>query len=144
MIRFRILLISIMFSTNFTVNAQNLSSHQWNDRLIIILANDQSSQTLKDQILELKKSQSGLNERRIIVYKAVPGKYQKGLESVKAWEISSNFYEGMKETSADFEVVLIGLDGGVKLRRMEFLKSDELFGVIDQMPMRQAEMKSKF
>lgn len=143
MLRFKILVISMLLITISTVNAQKLSSHQWHDRLVIIIANDQSNQTLKDQVLELKTSQSGLSERRIMVYKAIPGKYQKGLDQEKKWEISGEIYKKVKETSSDFEVVLIGLDGGIKLRRKELLKCHELFGVIDQMPMRRSEMNKK-
>ncbi len=40
-----------------------------------------------------------------------------------------------------FTVVLIGKDGTEKLRRSEPIDADELFGIIDAMPMRQGEMK---
>lgn len=124
-------------------NAQNLSSHQWNDRLVIILVQDQSNQILKNQISELKKSVDGLEDRQIIVYQSQPGKYQKGLGNGNKWEASGEIYKRLKETDSEFEIVLIGLDGGIKLRKRELLKCEELFGVIDQMPMRRSEMNGK-
>jgi hypothetical protein len=42
-----------------------------------------------------------------------------------------------------FQVVLIGKDGGVKLRSSEPVSMKDLFGLIDSMPMRQQEMESK-
>lgn len=42
-----------------------------------------------------------------------------------------------------FMVTLIGKDGGEKLRREVPLVPEELFAVVDAMPMRRAEMKSK-
>jgi hypothetical protein len=39
-----------------------------------------------------------------------------------------------------FEVLLIGKDGGVKLRQQEPVGTDVLFAVIDAMPMRRQEM----
>lgn len=41
-----------------------------------------------------------------------------------------------------FSVVLIGKDGGEKLRRTTPLPPEELFAVVDAMPMRRAEMRS--
>jgi len=42
-----------------------------------------------------------------------------------------------------FQVLLIGKDGGVKLRSSEPVSMKDLFGLIDSMPMRQQEMGSK-
>ena len=39
-----------------------------------------------------------------------------------------------------FEVLLVGKDGGVKLRQETPLSVDDLFATIDAMPMRQREM----
>lgn len=40
-----------------------------------------------------------------------------------------------------FEVVLVGKDGGEKHRSTAVLKPQELFAIIDAMPMRRSEMK---
>ena len=42
-----------------------------------------------------------------------------------------------------FEVVLIGLDGGVKLRKESPLSKEDLYAIIDGMPMRRAELNRK-
>jgi hypothetical protein len=42
-----------------------------------------------------------------------------------------------------FSVVLIGKDGGEKLRRPTPLAPDELFALVDAMPMRRAEMRER-
>ena len=42
--------------------------------------------------------------------------------------------------AATFEVILVGKDGGVKLRREEPVAASELTALIDTMPMRQSEM----
>ena len=143
MSRFRLLAIYLLLSSISTVNAQKLSSRRWNDCLIIIMASDPSNSIILDQTIKFKKSESGLKERKIVIYRALPDKYQIGLNESSAWETSGNIYESMKETNSDFEIVLIGLDGGIKLRREELLTTNELFGVIDQMPMRRAELDKK-
>ena len=42
-----------------------------------------------------------------------------------------------------FSVVLIGKDGGEKLRRTTPLSPDELFAIVDAMPMRRAGMRER-
>lgn len=44
---------------------------------------------------------------------------------------------------AAFSVVLIGKDGGEKLRRTTPLAPADLFALVDAMPMRQAEMRER-
>lgn len=39
-----------------------------------------------------------------------------------------------------FTVLLIGKDGGIKLRSVEPVRPERLFAIIDAMPMRQEEM----
>lgn len=43
----------------------------------------------------------------------------------------------------DFEVVLIGKDGGVKARTSDSSALEDFLGLIDTMPMRRAEVRSK-
>ena len=45
--------------------------------------------------------------------------------------------------SSIFTVLLIGKDGGLKLRREGGVELDEIFSLIDTMPMRQREMREK-
>ena len=42
----------------------------------------------------------------------------------------------------DFEVILIGLDGGIKLRQDQTLLKQDLFRIIDAMPMRRNEIRN--
>jgi hypothetical protein len=46
----------------------------------------------------------------------------------------------LKENKSGFQVLLIGLDGGVKMDQSEIISCKKLFGTIDSMPMRKAEM----
>jgi hypothetical protein len=41
----------------------------------------------------------------------------------------------------EFEIILIGKDGGVKLRSKTPISLEELFSLIDAMPMRRQEMR---
>lgn len=121
-------------------NAQSLSSHRWKDRVLVIYSTDSSNSTLLNQIKELKKDEKGLHDRKIVIYQSIKGKVKQGMTENGNLEVIE--FEGLKrrKPSSEFEIHLIGLDGGVKLTKIELLTNKELFGTIDQMPMRISEM----
>jgi hypothetical protein len=77
----------------------------------------------------LTTDKSGLVERDIVVLSDVsaPGR--------------SQFREALQIDG--FEIFLIGMDGGVKLRSKTPISVEELYAVIDAMPMRRREMRDK-
>lgn len=137
-----ILLISIIFLISSNSYSHDLSAHRWKERLILILAADTNVKLFGDQVDELLKDEKGLIERRLKVYKITPTKYSFGLKD-KNFIGSNIFYKEYKKTNTVFEIILIGLDGGIKLRKKGLLTIDELLSIIDRMPMRQAEIREK-
>jgi bifunctional DNA-binding transcriptional regulator/antitoxin component of YhaV-PrlF toxin-antitoxin module len=43
----------------------------------------------------------------------------------------------------EFAIILVGKDGGIKLNRAEHSQLNDIFALIDAMPMRQEEMRQK-
>ncbi|MEO0728414.1 MAG: DUF4174 domain-containing protein, partial [Bacteroidota bacterium] len=56
---------------------------------------------------------------------------------------SSTLYEQFNTAQAPFQVFLLGLDGGVKLRQQAPVSREDIFDLIDTMPIRRAEMRRK-
>lgn len=129
----------ILLLTMSAAQSQDISSHKWNDRIVLLLTEDVSNETYQKQVAELKTEEQGLKERKLIVYHLQPDSSKKGL-SANQWEKASTLFETYKKTNSGFEFVLIGLDGGIKLQQTEFITSKELFSIIDVMPMRRSEM----
>lgn len=50
------------------VNAQDLSSHQWKDRLIFILIKDLSNADYLKQLDALDEGKKALEERKLVIY----------------------------------------------------------------------------
>lgn len=119
--------------------AQNLEKHQWKHRILLVISND--SAKLNKQISLLKKDVFELTERKLIVYKVSPLMYQKGIEST-SWISSKKLYNAYRKKDTKLEVILIGLDGGIKLRQTKRITSKKLFTLIDGMPMRRQELKN--
>lgn len=123
--------------------AQDLSSHQWKDRLILILTEDTANETYQQQLDELYSDQQGLEDRKLVIYTILPDKFKRDDEAGQGWIQSGELYSKYKESDDSFEILLIGLDGGVKLRQDQFLSNKKLFDRIDQMPMRRRELEQE-
>lgn len=141
-------LIVLFLIPMIAADAQDLSEHRWKNRLVLILMISQETATLKEQYKIFSKDVEGLRERKLVIYTLTPDQFSK-TKYVKedmvntSWVESSNVFKRYKKEGNDFEVVLIGLDGGTKLRQTEILKNDKLFAIIDGMPMRRAEIRRK-
>lgn len=135
--------IFILFFINMnTIYSQNIKSHRWENRLLLILTDKTNSSIYKNQIKELKGHTKGLKERKLIVYQIKKDSYKTGLIENGVWQKSTDLYKTYKKSNTPFEILLIGLDGGIKLRQSELLKCKDLFSTIDVMPMRKSEIKT--
>lgn len=131
-----------MISYSENTKAQDLSNHEWKDRLVLVLVDDITNEKYYSQLEELQSNLEGVQERKIVVYHITPEKFKVGL-SDKEWQKSETIYKRYKNTDSQPEIILLGLDGGVKLRAKEFLSNQKLFDTIDAMPMRMQEMRRK-
>ncbi|SDR97355.1 DUF4174 domain-containing protein [Christiangramia echinicola] len=134
-------MLSIFLTIPLTMHSQSLFEYQWKNRLIVIFTETSNSREFQKQmqILNQNQNQAGLNDRKIKVIHVIPDKHQIVFPEKSGWQ-NSNLYQ-KKESKIDFEVILIGLDGGVKLRETNPVEIEKLFDLIDSMPMRKAEMR---
>lgn len=119
--------------------SQNLEKHQWKERVLLIVADNAENINLAKQLEELRSDIEGLNERKLVVYQFFKDYYKYGLVNEIKGEREPN-NKKYHNSSKSFEIVLIGLDGGVKYKTTEFLDNSSLFAIIDGMPMRRTEL----
>jgi hypothetical protein len=136
-------ILVIMILSSAGMEAQDLAGHRWENRLVLILTDQTENEMYRNQVEELKNQLDGVNERKILVYHITPDSFKVGLSDAK-WLKAETAYSVYKKTDGQPEIILIGLDGGVKLRAEEFLSSQRLFAIIDAMPMRRQEIKGLF
>jgi hypothetical protein len=86
-------------------------------RILLIAAPSLNDDAYRTQAALLLPALAGLNERDFVVQ--------------------------IQFSTKSFSVVLIGKDGGEKLRRATPLSPEELFAIVDAMPMRRAEMRER-
>jgi len=100
-------------------------------RKVLLFYNDGGKGKWKAQQQVLEAARKDVNERDINVV-SIPFSSQNA-DEWKKWEIDG---------SEAFTFILVGRDGGEKLRSNEVVKIGKLFGLIDSMPMRKREMNT--
>lgn len=122
------------------LNAQEITKHRWNDRVIILLGNQSTEALVEKQLMELLKTPDDLTERKLKVYVSVAKRYEN--LDIDVIELNPDLVQKYNPKNKDFKFILIGLDGGVKMGRSAFVPTKELFGLIDGMPMRRNEIRN--
>jgi hypothetical protein len=116
-----------------------LAGHRWENRVLLVFAPDADSTLYLRQQETLSDAEPGLNERDVVVISVL-----EDIVSMKerpAEPVSADDLRGAHDVLPhQFRVVLIGKDGGVKLRQEEPILAADLFALIDSMPMRKQEI----
>ena len=120
---------------------QSLSQHEWENRVILLFAPDFQNQTLKQQLGFFQKNKKGLADRKLIVYQITREEVKKDGKLLKENSVLSSSFNQFKVNKNEFTFILIGLDGGEKMRSSEVISREKLLSKIDRMPMRQAEIR---
>lgn len=120
----------------------DLSGYKWKNRITIVYAD--TSQNADYVEFENKWSNriEDVNDRDLILIELF-GQGQATVDAEPLGEDNADdLIEAYKMGENSFQVILIGKDGGVKLDKTE-TEPQEIFDLIDTMPMRQQEMKER-
>ena len=98
-----------------------------NKRQLLVFAASENNSLLKEQQNILSAGLNGLKERDVEV------KY------FYAQQAKAEFKK--RNITAPFTIILVGKDGGDKLKSLKPLSLQNVYDTIDAMPMRQSEMK---
>ncbi|WKK67521.1 DUF4174 domain-containing protein [Lutimonas zeaxanthinifaciens] len=129
------------------INGQNLEKHTWKNRILVFKTTDSALQIYQQQVKEFENSEAELKDRKFVLYRITGADFER-IDYTKdaltdSGSISGTSLEKIFNAQEHFEVVLIGLDGGVKLRQTEVLSKEDLYGIVDAMPMRRSELNRK-
>ena len=119
------------------VTIESIKDLQWKNRIILISAGEAS----EEWVYRLGESEAEIVDRDIVWIALWGSSYRSNLRASISEklvdEIQSRYFEN--ETT---RMVLVGKDGGVK-DASNRLNLPELFALIDGMPMRRAEIRSR-
>lgn len=144
-IRMGLMIAGLLMTLN--LKGQNLNKHKWKNRILIIQTSSESNTKYQSQVDEFINSDEEFKERKLVVYTVIADAYKmtdyQEKKNTDSWTISKKMYEHILDEKDTFKIILIGLDGGIKLEKTEILKEIELYKIIDSMPMRSAELRDK-
>ena len=144
--RFAIVFLILVGLTVWTPRdtlSMDLAQFQWKNRLLFIFAEDASHPLFKNLQSQILAQKAEVDDRDLIVFE-VPanGPARMGTTNLDRQQADSlrNHFD---LPNAAFSLILVGKDGGIKLKRSDQVDLTEVFGLIDSMPMRQREMQQK-
>ena len=121
--------------------AVDLSQYEWKNRLVFVFAPTREEPSFHTFHESLMAREADVADRDLVVFELLESgpstKDGEALDPVTARLLRERF--GVPD--GDFSVVLVGKDGGVKLHRQDHASLEEIFALIDSMPMRQREMQ---
>jgi len=137
----RIIFILSLFFMSLTQNikAQNLEDFQWENRILLLVDTGQDTEALQSQLDELTTDKQALKERDLVIFRVTPDAVyfvDGSLSKLKARQM----YDKFALDSAFKGTLLLGKDGGLKLKQPFKVSAQRIFDLIDSMPMRRAEM----
>jgi len=107
-----------------------LARYRWTARVLVVLAADPESPAFAEQRRQIENLKGGAPDRDLVIVQPIAGSFE-------AKALRKRFDLGTEP----FLAVLVGKDGGAKLRAAKPITARELMTTIDAMPMRQDELR---
>ncbi|ACV68228.1 DUF4174 domain-containing protein [Desulfohalobium retbaense] len=137
------LLLAIAMGSAQAGLSLDLEEYRWKNRLLIIFAPSKTDQTYLKLQHALDRAEDALQGRDMLVFHLfASGSGWVGDIPVHAEAVRS-FYRRFDVQDQDLNLILIGKDGGEKVRQVGSFDLQDIFDRIDAMPMRQQEMRER-
>ncbi len=139
--RYLTILLIIMALINSTpIWTQDLEPYKWEKRILLLKDTHFESDVLQVQLTQLQSSPEKLQNRDLVILIIT----DEAVYDISRINTKLHSMQIVKKYGlADFRgLLLIGKDGGIKLKESFVVNPESIFNLIDSMPMRQAEMKS--
>ncbi len=121
----------------------DLTQFQWKNRLLFLFAEDANNPLFKNLQSQIMAQKAEVDDRDLIVFE-VPAQGPARMNTSPLDQKEADSIRNHFAVPGDaFSLILVGKDGGIKLKRSDQVDLREVFGLIDSMPMRQSEMRQK-
>jgi len=122
----------------------DLNVYRWKNRLLMVFSSSPDDPNYQSLIGEIQEQRKGLRDRELLVFEILEKGESRFGDTVLKKEAIDFLRQKFSAGQGSFLVILIGKDGGEKMRRQnQKVSLTEIFAVIDGMPMRQREMKER-
>jgi len=131
-----------IFGSNDALS-MDLRQFQWKNRLLFLFAPQSSDRFFSDLRNEIMVKKNEVEDRDLVVFEIL----EYGPSFINGVSLDAQTAAALQEKFdaplGSFTVILVGKDGGVKLKRQTGTRLNDIFALIDAMPMRQEEIRQK-
>jgi hypothetical protein len=135
--------LSIGGSRNVLASSLDLSQFQWKNRLLFLFSPKRDHPFFDILHKSLTSRQAEVADRDLVIFEIL----ESGPSSINTNSLDPQTAQSLRDkfdiARSEFTVILIGKDGGIKLNRQDQTRLEDVFALIDAMPMRQEEMRQK-
>ena len=121
----------------------DLKSFEWENRVLVIGGNGSKFQNQFDNLEGNKNEYTERDMVVILINKDESKISYDGLNVLNKLDYESTLSIRKRFNFDNFNLILIGKDGGVKYNNNEPVKINKIFEIIDKMPMRMQEIKER-
>ncbi len=131
----------ILLTTSTAAHAvsQDINSYRWQHRLLLVSSDSPDDMQAEAALRSLSADETALEDRRIIIYHITPDSFRRYDKT--SWNKSDEVFNSYVDKTQNGQVILIGLDGGIKNRYPLHVKPETIWADIDKMPMRRQELR---
>lgn len=121
----------------------DIGQFQWQNRLLFIFAPNRNHPMFDSLHSSLAAQKAEVADRDLIIFEILESDPSSMNSKYLASEAAMSLRKRYKVTRGEFAVLLIGKDGGIKLSRQNETRLEDIFALIDAMPMRRQEIRQK-
>lgn len=133
------LLASLALPLGASADANPLTAERWQTRPVVIVVPQPDDPLLRkvEATLSQTAGREAFREREMTLYTVVAGQGHRNDHALDAGQTAALLRALQLDARGPAAFVLVGKDGGVKLREGSDIDLQEVFAEIDRMPMRQ-------
>jgi hypothetical protein len=133
----------IASSLNALEAPMDLSQFQWKNRLLFLFAPNRSHPLFDALQKSLAIEPAEVADRDLVIFEILEsGPSKMGMTDLDP-QVAQSLRDKFDVRRGKFAIILVGKDGGIKLNRQDETRLEEIFALIDTMPMRREEMRQK-
>jgi hypothetical protein len=123
--------------------AIDLRAYQWSHRLLLIGSPSADHSLYRVLVKTLEREAQSLRDRDMLVFHVLESGVSRAGEQPLTPQAAEALRTQLRLASGELTTVLIGKDGGEKWRQSNRVGLNEIFALIDTMPMRRQEMHER-
>lgn len=138
-----VIMFPIFGNQHATSMVADFDQFKWKNRLLFLFASERNDPVFRGLQKEISARENEVDDRDLVIFEILEfGPSRMNTAQIDP-QTSASLRKQFDIPPKTFTLILLGKDGGIKLKRNDRVKLDEIFTLIDSMPMRKEEMRQK-